>query len=255
MRYLLSIVTFSVTNRLMSKSKGKRKLKAKSKTKGEKGVKRRPGRIRRERPPHNATWLKGKLLVAGISQRDIAAELGSDFSTVSHLINGRRPLRDSDIDVIARMLKMPRAAFLAGVRAQNATALPESISAAVVAGEIEITGWVDGRLVVHEGKPKGPPMAPGLPEQAIVRVLRCQTQGSVFDGLDGALVYFHPSEGVEANAVGHMCVVKVRGGESLLRVVKKGYSADRFNLSMLNGVSGEEDAQLTSASPVIWLRM
>ena len=69
------------------------------------------------------------------------------------------------------------------------------------------------------------------------------------------MVYFSVSEGVDANAVGHICVVRVRGGEALLRVVKRGYQTGRFNLSMLNGIGGEEDAELDSASPVVWLRM
>lgn len=217
--------------------------------------KRRPGRVKHERPPHNAVWLKAQLLIAGITQREVADELGCDFSTVNHLITGRRPLREEDVRVIARMLKMPVETFLARLHDVKGPAMPEGLARAVANGEIEITGWVDGDLVVHEGKPKGPGMAPGLPEAATVKVVRCQTQGSVFDGLDGALVYYSPAEGVEANAVGHMCVVKVRGGDSLLRVVKRGYATGRFNLSMLNGVSGEEDAQLTSASPVIWLKM
>jgi len=235
----------------MKKKPGVKKKVSVTKT----AAKRRPGRIAKPRLPHNATWLKTQLLIAGITQREIASELGADFSTVNHLITGRRPMRDADAETIAGMLKMSVALFLSKLRSESAPTMPEGLARAVGSGEIEITGWVDGKLVVHDGKPKGPGMAPPLPDGTAVKVVRCQTQGSVFDGLDGALVYYTPTEGVDASAVGHMCVVKVRGGESLLRVVKRGYTAGRFNLSLLNGVTSEEDAHLSGASPVIWLKM
>lgn len=217
--------------------------------------KKRVGRLKKALVPHNATWLKAQLLIAGITQREVAKELGANFSTVNHLITGRRPMRDEDARVIAGMLRMPVALFLAKLRANRTPAMPDSPAAAVESGELEITGWVDGKLTVHEGKPKGPGHAPALPDGSAVKVVRCQTQGSIFDGLDGALVYYTPVEGVNADAVGHMCVVKVQDGDTLLRVVKRGYSLGRFNLSLLNGQTSEEDAELTGASPVIWLKM
>ena len=217
--------------------------------------KKRVGRLKKASVPHNATWLKAQLLIAGITQREVAKELGANFSTVNHLITGRRPMRDEDARVIAGMLRMPVALFLAKLRANRTPAMPDSLAAAVESGELEITGWVDGNLRVHEGKPKGPGHAPALPDGSAVKVVRCQTQGSIFDGLDGALVYYTPTEGVSAEAVGHMCVVKIAGGDSLLRVVKRGYSIGRFNLSLLNGITSEEDAALAGASPVVWLKM
>ncbi len=220
-----------------------------------KASKKRPGRIKKPALTHNATWLKAQLLIAGITQREVAKELGADFSTVNHLITGRRPMRDEDAKAIAAMLRMPLATFLAKLRSISPPAMPEGLARAVASGELEITGWVDGKLTVHEGKPKGPGHAPGLPEGTAVKVVRCQTQGSVFDGLDGALVYYSPTQGVTAEAVGHMCVVVVDTGETLLRVVKRGYSTGRFNLSLLNGVTSEEDAKLIGASQVIWLKM
>lgn len=215
----------------------------------------RPGRILVEKPPHNGKWLKAQLLLAGITQREVAKELGADFSTVSHLFSGRRPMREEDVRVIAGMLKMSVDAFLGKLRSVTPPGVPEGLARQVDAGELAITGWVDGKLVVHDGKPKGPGEAPALPEGGPVRVVRCQTQGSVFDGIDGALVYFRELSAVAAESVGRLCVVGVKGGETLLRVVKRGYATGKYNLSLLNGVVAEEDATLYSASPVIWLKM
>lgn len=219
---------------------------------------KRVGRLKKPVLPHNATWLKAQLLIAGITQREVAKELGADFATVNHLITGRRPMRDDDAQVIAGMLKMPVAAFLSKLRSVSPPAMPEGLSQAVASGDLEITGWVDGMLIVHDGRPKGPTAAPaivGPDASGPVRVVRCQTQGSVFDGIDGALVYFKELGDVAAESVGRMCVAAIEGGDTVLRVVKRGYSAGRFNLSMLNGVLAEEDARLRSASPVIWLKL
>lgn len=236
--------------------KKKRTKKASAKAPSVRVQKRvRPGRVPKPKIPHNSTWLKAQLLIAGITQREIAAELGTTFPTVNHLISGNRTLRDSDAKVIARMLKMPLETFLAKLRSETSPAMPEGLARAVERGEIEITGWVDGDLTVHGMSGlKGPGSAPSLPEGSAVRVVRCQTQGSIFDGLDGALVYYTPTEGVAAEAVGHMCIVDL-GDKSVLRVVKRGYSAGRFNLSLLNGITSEEDAHIVGASPVVWLKM
>lgn len=126
---------------------------------------------------------------------------------------------------------------------------------------LEITGWIDGYLNVHEGLP-GQSRAFAEPFTGAVKaaaVLRCQTTGSQFDGIDGALIYYYPTDRGEADVVGRMAVVGFRGGDGQLRyglrVVKRGYEPGRFNLVLINGVMAESDAQLISAAPVLWMKL
>jgi hypothetical protein len=83
------------------------------------GAKRRPGRMKVDRPPHDALWLRTVLMVKGVSQVMIAEHLGTDKATVNHIVNGRRPMRDSDAIGIAELLKMPLSTFLDGVRGKT----------------------------------------------------------------------------------------------------------------------------------------
>jgi len=199
----------------------------------------------------NTRWFKLKLIEKGVSQNELAAMLGVDKSAMNHMIAGRRKITYENAVVIARALGVPVEEFMASVK--NTGEGPGDDRG------LEISGWIDGALMVHKGAPRGPRKAPdpqkGSSAREQIEVLRCQTMGSQFDGIDGALVYYYPSKRVDPDSLQRMCIVEFDNGMRAMRTVKRGYSAGRFNLSLINGVISEEDAKIVTSSPVMWMKM
>jgi hypothetical protein len=139
------------------------------------------------------------------------------------------------------------------------------VRVAVSAGKdlIEVSGSLDETLTVRLGEALGPRKVPNpLPpaERQGVCVLRVQTAGSHYDGIDGALIYYRPQAGiVHPEALGRLCIVTVKGPKdrerSLLRVVKRGYQAGYVNLTSLDGRPMEAEVKLLEAWPVIWMKL
>jgi len=200
----------------------------------------------------NSRWFKLRLIEKGLSQRDLAKRLGVEPSALNHMVNGRRSINKEYLDTIAKLLGLTLPELLAGLKHTETT--PEAH------GELEIAGWIDGALIVHKGHPKGPRNAPNPQAGASVEsieVLRCQTMGSQFDGIDGALVYYYPTNRVDPDSLQRLCIVEIgsKGGVRAMRVVKRGYSVGRYNLALFNGVISEEDCEITSSAPVMWMKM
>lgn len=200
----------------------------------------------------NSRWLKLRMIEKGISQRDLASHLGVHPSAMNHMIGGRRSINKEYLEMIARLLGLTLPELLAGLKHTQTS--PEAH------GELEIAGWIDGALIVHKGHPKGPRNAPNPQTGAAVEsieVLRCQTMGSQFDGIDGALVYYYPTNRVDADSLQRLCIVEIgsKGGVRAMRVVKRGYSVGKYNLALFNGVISEEDCEITSSAPVMWMKM
>ena len=121
------------------------------------------------------------------------------------------------------------------------------------------SGWVDKDLNVHYGQPKGPQTAPNPAKRGDIEVLRLQTMGGKFDGMDGGLVYFQRMKALSSEVIGKLCVVKIAGRSVVaklekLRNVKKGYGEERYNLFNLIGELVEEEVALDAAHPVIWMK-
>ena len=73
--------------------------------------------------------------------------------------------------------------------------------------------------------------------------------------MDGALVYFHPGEGIEPSSIGRAAVVETKDGQKLLRTIKRGYDRGMFSATNLGSNSKMPDQlALVSAYPVQWMR-
>src|SRR5690606_19409899 len=88
-----------------------------------------------------------------------------------------------------------------------------------------------------------------------VKALRVQTGGTRFQGLDGALIYYRENASIDPSSIGKISIVKLSSGESFLRVLKRGYQAGRFDLTLLDSTITHQDVLIESASTVLWMKI
>jgi plasmid maintenance system antidote protein VapI len=205
----------------------------------------------------NQQWLRRHLELNKISQRYLAKQLQVLPSAITKMVKGERRLQMDEALELARLFRVP----LDEVLTQAGIDVRVSSSKDMV----EVSGSLDETLTVRLGEALGPkrvanPLPPN--ERNGVCVLRVQTAGSHFDGIDGALVYYRPQAGVvHPDAVGRLCIVTVGqdsshpGERSMLRVVKRGYQAGYVNLTSLDGRPMEAEVKLLEAWPVIWMKL
>ncbi len=193
----------------------------------------------------NITWFKEKCKEQNLSQTELAKELGLAPSGLTHVIKGRRKLKAQEAPILARLFRCPIEEVLsnAGFGIQG-----------LEARSLDVGGYVDGRLNIHLGKISGPKKAPFVEGQDI-KVLRLQTTGTRYEGMDGCLVYYREESTVNLECLGKISVVRVQGEKDLkLRILKKGYEPGAFNLLDLNGELLESNIIAKSSSLVLWMK-
>jgi transcriptional regulator with XRE-family HTH domain len=212
----------------------------------------------------NTAWLLSLLKAQNLSQRELAKRMGIEQAAFFHLLRGRRRLQLEEAAQLARELHTPIQDLLEAfgidldLRAGGATG-PERSNL------IAVSGWLDRDLLAHFGEEglRGRREVVGLAGERDAQVLRCQTAGSEFEGLDGALVYFRAGTAAKgktastsvSDLVGRLVLAK-RGDSPVqrLRALRRGYSPGCYHLCGLNGQILEEDVFLESASPVLEIK-
>lgn len=207
----------------------------------------------------NVRWFKEQIRAAKLSQRQIAFKMDIDPSIISHTFNGRRRMTFEEAVKWAELLGQPLSvvALNAGIDV-NASAPDHGLAQSLVLGDIEVIGWVDGAFTVVMGLAKGPKRVPN-PSPTVIDgtdlvALRCQTGGF----MDGALLYYrnNPDPGAFYESLERSCVVKIAGGKTVVRAIKRGYEPGRFNLhGAFSGEMLEESVVVEWASPVIWMKL
>lgn len=202
------------------------------------------------RVPKNS-WLKDQIHLRGFTQEKVARRLGVHPATMNLLVHGKRKVTPEYAIELAQMFSLSLDEFLTHIGYK-----PGSMQGK---DTLVVRGWVDGGLGIHWEVPKGSRTAP-RPQHGVgdnVQVLRFQTQGSRNDGLDGGLIYFAPKTEVDLACVGRVCVAKVPKGQGAdhVCVLRRGYQGGTYNLLTLGGELLQENVQLESASPVIWMKI
>jgi len=189
-------------------------------------------------------WFKGLLADKGIKQRAIAATLAMDPAAVSLMLRGRRRLQLGEAAALAHLLGVPLDDVLS-----HAGIDPDAGAKDMV----PIMGWIAMDGEIHMRRPDGPKrtQAPmGMEADAVA--LRYQGD----DAMDGWVAFYVPREGVDADAVGRLCVVHLAGkGPRLIRVVKRGYQRGTWTLTGIRvSEKAIESVELASAAPVLWIK-
>jgi transcriptional regulator with XRE-family HTH domain len=200
------------------------------------------------KPSINEKWFRDRIEAVGLSQRKVAKALGINPSSISHMFKGNRKMPLEEAALWAELLKVTVEEILL-----NAGVKISSSSKAFIT-QIEIDGWVDGLLSVHWTAPKGPKTAPNPLGSSDIGVLRCQTLGSPFEGMDGALLYYYDTKSVNPDCLERLSLVEF-SGKSFIRIVKRGYEPGKYNLTLSNGTPKEEGIELERATPIVWMKL
>lgn len=189
----------------------------------------------------DSAWFVNQLQERGMSQRRLAKDMGIDPASVHRLLQGKRPMRFDEATQLSVLLGVTVSDVL------RHAGLP------VGAGEtLPVIGYVngDGEAHIDWGHEQGRVPAPlAMAPNSVAVVL--QTVGTPLDPMDGWVMYLRPPvDGVPADAVWRMCLVRIAGsGTILLRYLRRGYRKDRYTLVGINTAS-VSDAGLDWATPI-----
>lgn len=204
-------------------------------------------RERRSLPPPkvNTQWFKGALADANMSQNQLAEHLGIHPTQIGRMFRGKRRMQMPEARVFSRVTGVPITDVIA-----NAGVDVEDVDYGKTTVPVE--GSVDDSGKVTMKRVKGRQAAP-LPWGTAggLKAVLFQTDNA----WDGAIVYFTPLVGFRNESLGKWCVVELESGSHLLRVVRRGYARNRFNLLNLDGEIAEPDVDVRMASPIIWVKM
>lgn len=195
-------------------------------------------------------WFQHQIEDKGLSQRQLAKRMRLDPSSVSLMLRGKRHMKVQEAALIAELLGLP----LMDVMAKAGISSAEAKSA--TSGMIPVVGHVTEKSVaVIVGNHAQAPLVPAPPDAGGGTVaLRYQTALTQLDAVDGWVIYFRPIEGVPAEAVGRLCVVREVGADHpRVGFVRRGYEPGEYSLLPYLGAEPEA-VRLESASPVLWIR-
>ena len=203
-------------------------------------------------PGLDSEWFKLQMRRNHLTTRGLGERVGLHYSAIGRMTNGLQGLGAGDAAMFAKAFGVPVEEVLcrAGVEVAR-TSGPR---------RVPVVGWVDGAGLGHVDGLVGPRLVDGpVGGAGSLQALRGQGGAS-----DGWLFFFDSVQGVPAEAVGRLCVVRLLGGSAdpngarlpgqlMLRWVTKGYVAGEWNLGRFDG-SAVESGRLASAAPIVWMR-
>lgn len=186
-------------------------------------------------------WFLAQLTERRMSQRRLAGFMGIDPASVHRLLQGKRPMRFDEATQLAQLL---------GVTVDDVlrhAGLPIGAG-----GDVPVVGTIEagGEAHIDWGAEIGRAAAP-LDMPANTVAVRMRTAGTPWEPMDGWTLYLRPPvDGVPADVVGRMALVRMAGaGTILLRFLRRGYTRGRYNLVGWQAAS-IEDAALDWATAV-----
>jgi hypothetical protein len=195
-------------------------------------------------------WFRKNLTSLKMTQRQVAKRLKIDPASLSNLIQGKRKLKNEEAAILASLFGVDVVEVLemAGVK----------LTLSPKAHQCPVKGVVGEGWVVRWGKPKGPAkVALGEKLGPGVECLRVEAAGTSLEALDGALIAYRPCPGIDPESVGRLAIVTIAGGggQTVVRILRRGYSSGQFNLATFSGSDAETGVGVEAAWPVLLLKM
>ncbi|WVS23994.1 hypothetical protein QkW1_71 [Ralstonia phage QkW1] len=187
----------------------------------------------------NRSYFEGLMAQRKISLRQLAEKMGLAHSALSITFSGSRRMQLEEAAQLSNIFGVPIHEIIenAGV-----TARPVSSSRVNVVGALRGDGHVEkisGKHVERTSAPLGSPDG--------TEAIQCRTADTPLSWLDGAVMFFVPSDRVEAEAVGRLCYLQIHGGELVVATMKRGYRDSTYNLS---GPRTAESVKVDWATPI-----
>lgn len=189
-------------------------------------------------------WFKQLFARNGVSLNDVARKTKMNNASLSRSINGKRRFQTTELAALSELLGEPMDTILAHAGV--------TLKRSVDSRSIRLDGALDENLSMTVEGLRGARTVPCPVAGKNVRAVRCQTAGGKYESMDGAIVYFQPSEKFDIRHLGRPCLVRIAGVKEVkFRVPRRGYTANRTNLTTLWGEVLEGDVVVESASPVL----
>jgi len=184
---------------------------------------------------------------SGMSQRAIGRLIGLQPGGSSRLFAGTLRLKLEKVGALAKALSQPQELILEAFGAAK-DELKDSRS------QVLVKGWLDGSMIMRVEGLRGRHTTSSSHNPKTTGALRFQTAGSEYGYWDGGLVFYRLAgkTKVPADWIGALALVQVAGSDALkLRVIKRGYSAGRYDLANLVERVLETDVALVQAFQVL----
>lgn len=191
----------------------------------------------------NKRYFENLMADRKLSLRALAQRLGMNHSQLSLTFSG------------ARRLQLDEAAALSSIFSRPLTEIAEAagVTTTPVAGKrAQVIGTIggDGTVSLYGDKIMERVNAPdGLPPDCIA--VQARTASSPLGWMDGWLYFCRPHDGVDPSLYGSLCLVKIKGGPTVVATVTRGYRENTFNLS---GPYNAESERLESGTPVLLIK-
>lgn len=191
----------------------------------------------------NRKYFEERMRERNLSLRKLAAMLGIGHSQLSLAFSGGRKITLNEAAQMSQIFGVPIHTIIEnlGVFIQ-----PVGARRAKVVGVVHGDGLVVTLGSLAADKVTAPDH---LPNRAVAVQLR--TAGTKLGWLDGSIMFCSEPEGVAAEAVSRLCLVKVQGGPIALAHVARGYHPGTYNLA---GMFDLNDAILEWATPVLFTK-
>lgn len=195
----------------------------------------------------NKQWFQERLADRKLSQRGLAKLLGMDASSLSLLLSGKRRMKIEQAAEIARLLNVPVETVMKHGGADVRTT--EGIR------KLPLVGWIDGAGNVSMDWTKTDTTVAfdcELPGTAgALQYRTAQTPADMNDGWLAAIL--PPREPDETQMLDRFCIVGLKGGQTLARKVRRGYTPGRHTLIAMFA-EPIHDAEIAWFSPVVLIR-
>jgi transcriptional regulator with XRE-family HTH domain len=191
----------------------------------------------------DTAWFKSVLAERGISQRKFAGRLGIDPASLSYAIHGKRKVSAAEAVRIADELGVSR----------DDVDRALGLSARKHRAAVDVVGVVDHRGIIHMD-PKSPIDRVTVPLDTPTGAygLLARSSGSALAYMDGALLVVG-TETTPAECIGRLAVVDA-DDKTRLAYVRRGLRRERYSLLLPATGEAEESVDITSVSPVLWIR-
>lgn len=185
-------------------------------------------------------WFQDRLRDRQLSQRQLAARMKLDASAISLLLRGKREVKNAEAADIAQILGVPLNEVLAHFGIEVPKVKDETVP---------LVGTLDEHGEIHARKVGGRvPQPVDVPVNLVA--VRVEDPASL---MYGWVYYYEPRRDIQADCMDRLCVVKLPGGNQLVRYLRRGFEMSAYNL--VSAVHQSMDGvRVTAAAPVLWIK-
>jgi len=193
----------------------------------------------------DSEWFKAQMRRNHLTTRGLGERVGLHYSAIGRMTNGLQGMKADDVAMFAKAfgVTVEEVMCRAGVEVAKAPG----------PARVPVVGRIDANGLGRVGEVEGPKTVDGpTGGRGGLQALR-----GIGGASDGWLFFFDSVADVPAEAVGHLCVVRLLGDGQMdrlrLRWVTPGYESGLWNLRRFDGGAVESE-RLASAAPIVWMR-